>query len=227
MARPAAALQAIFAPHCPPNSVLRCPTTPRPCRTLHCASRTRQGSDRLNTPPTSVRAALEEERAENAWVEGVAIWVAVILVSMVGSVNDYQKELQFRKLNAEKDSIQVKVIRGGKEQLVPNTEIVVGDLMALDTGDKVVADGVEVSGHGLVIDEASLTGESDAIKKLPDGDFWIRSGSQVRAAARLGAALGGLVVWSVARSGCRGACRWLMAMATCSLRRWGPTRSGA
>lgn len=110
--------------------------------------------------------------------------MAVILVSMVGSVNDYQKELQFRKLNAEKDSIQVKVIRDGKEQLVPNSDIVVGDLMFLDTGDKVVADGVEVSGHGLVIDEASLTGESDPIKKLADGDFWIRSGSQVRGTRR-------------------------------------------
>jgi P-type Ca2+ transporter type 2C len=101
-------------------------------------------------------------------------------VSMVGSVNDYQKELQFRKLNAEKDSINIKVIRDGKEQLVPNTDLVVGDVMVLDTGDKVVADGVEIEGHALVIDEASLTGESDPIKKLPDGDFWIRSGSQVR-----------------------------------------------
>jgi P-type Ca2+ transporter type 2C len=125
-------------------------------------------------------AAIPSEREHNAWIEGVAIWVAVILVSMVGSVNDYQKELQFRKLNAEKDSINIKVIRDGKEQLVPNTDIVVGDVMVLDTGDKVVADGVEIEGHGLVIDEASLTGESDPIKKLPDGDFWIRSGSQVR-----------------------------------------------
>ena len=133
------------------------------------------------TVSTVLGVAIKEEREANAWVEGVAIWVAVILVSMVGSVNDYQKELQFKKLNAEKDSIQVKVIRDGKEQLVPNTDIVVGDVMVLDTGDKVIADGVEIEGHNLVIDEASLTGESDPIKKQPDGDFWCRSGSQVRA----------------------------------------------
>lgn len=131
------------------------------------------------TVSTILGTAIEEEREENAWVEGVAIWVAVILVSLVGSVNDYQKELQFRKLNAEKDLINIKVIRDGKEQLVPNTDIVVGDVMVLDTGDKVIADGVEIEGHNLIIDEASLTGESDPIKKMPDGDFWCRSGSQV------------------------------------------------
>jgi P-type Ca2+ transporter type 2C len=128
---------------------------------------------------TTLGAAIKAEREEKAWIEGVAIWFAVIIVSMVGSVNDYQKELQFRKLNSQKDAISIKVIREGKEQLVPNTDVVVGDLMVLDTGDKVVADGVEIEGHGLTIDEASLTGESDPIKKLPDGDFWCRAGSQV------------------------------------------------
>lgn len=132
------------------------------------------------TVSTALGAGVKEEREENAWVEGVAIWMAVILVSLVGSLNDYQKELQFRKLNAEKDAIMVKVIRDGKEQLVGNHELVVGDLMMLDTGDKIVADGVYVEGHSLVIDEASLTGESDPIKKEPDGDFWCRSGTQVR-----------------------------------------------
>lgn len=132
------------------------------------------------TVSTAFGAGIKEEREENAWVEGVAIWVAVILVSMVGSLNDYKKELQFRKLNAEKDAIMVKVLRDGKEALVGNHELVVGDVMILDTGDKVVADGVEIDGHGLVIDEASLTGESDPIKKTPDGDFWCRSGTQVR-----------------------------------------------
>lgn len=136
------------------------------------------------TVSTALGAGIKEEREENAWVEGVAVWVAVILVSMVGSLNDYKKELQFRKMNAVKDSIMVKVLRDGKESLVGNDELVVGDVMILDTGDKVVADGVQIDGHGLIIDEASLTGESDPIKKLPDGDFWCRSGTQVRSAQK-------------------------------------------
>ena len=46
-----------------------------------------------------------------SWVEGVAILVAVIIVVLVGSVNDYQKEAQFRKLNAKKEDREVKVHR--------------------------------------------------------------------------------------------------------------------
>jgi hypothetical protein len=49
-------------------------------------------------------------------------------------LNDYQKDLQFRKLNAQKDVIDVKVIRGGKTAVIKNSEIVVGDILMLDTG---------------------------------------------------------------------------------------------
>lgn len=45
-------------------------------------------------------------------------------------------------------------------------------------GDKVMADGILISSHGLVIDEASLTGESDPIRKSHDKDVWVRSGTQ-------------------------------------------------
>jgi P-type Ca2+ transporter type 2C len=126
------------------------------------------------TVSTVLGAGIPAEREHNAWIEGVAIWVAVIIVSMVGSVQDYSKDL-----------IMVKVVRDGKEQLVGNHELVVGDVMKLDTGDKIVADGIEIEGHGLIIDEASLTGESDPIKKSPDGDFWCRSGTQVREALHI------------------------------------------
>jgi Ca2+-transporting ATPase len=44
-----------------------------------------------------------------SWVEGVAILVAVLIVVLVGSLNDYQKEAQFRKLNAKKEDREVKV----------------------------------------------------------------------------------------------------------------------
>ena len=72
------------------------------------------------------------------------------------SGNDYQKDQQFRKLNKEKDSIAVKAVRGGLECLVTNTDVVVGDVLLLDTGDKLVADGIAVEAFGLVIDEARL-----------------------------------------------------------------------
>jgi P-type Ca2+ transporter type 2C len=63
--------------------------------------------------------------------------------------------------------------------LVPNHELCVGDVMVLDTGDKVAADCLLLETFGLVVDEASLTGESDPIAKTPASDPWIRSGTQV------------------------------------------------
>lgn len=131
------------------------------------------------TVSLALGAGIKSQREERGWLEGVAIWGAVFIVIGVGAMNDYQKDLQFRKLNAQKDIINVKVIRGHQQILVPNTEVVVGDVMLIDTGDKLVADGLLIDSQGLVIDEASLTGESEPIKKSRDGDPWCRSGTQV------------------------------------------------
>eukprot|EP00201_Polytomella_parva_P009432 CAMPEP_0175050876 /NCGR_PEP_ID=MMETSP0052_2-20121109/7489_1 /TAXON_ID=51329 ORGANISM="Polytomella parva, Strain SAG 63-3" /NCGR_SAMPLE_ID=MMETSP0052_2 /ASSEMBLY_ACC=CAM_ASM_000194 /LENGTH=692 /DNA_ID=CAMNT_0016315101 /DNA_START=58 /DNA_END=2132 /DNA_ORIENTATION=+ len=135
------------------------------------------------TVSTILGVAIPEERKKADWIEGVAIWVALLLVISVSAGNDYQKDKQFRKLNAEKDNIFVKVIRDGQATLVLNHEVVVGDIYILDTGDKVVADGIVLDSQGLVIDEAALTGESDPIKKfcIVEGpeDGWVRSGTQV------------------------------------------------
>lgn len=73
----------------------------------------------------------------------------------------------------------VKVIRGGEEALVSNLNLVVGDVLVIDTGDKVTADGLLIEGHDLVVDEAALTGESEPVKKRPNRDIWCRSGTQV------------------------------------------------
>ncbi len=56
-----------------------------------------------------------------------------------GAGNDFQKDEQFRKLNAQKDIVEVTVVRGGSNKLIPNTEVVVGDVLVLTTGDKVTA----------------------------------------------------------------------------------------
>ncbi|KAL3146758.1 hypothetical protein ABBQ38_014742 [Trebouxia sp. C0009 RCD-2024] len=127
---------------------------------------------------TVLGVVIKEQREEKAWTEGVAIWVAVLVVSLVGAGNDYQKDKQFKKLNAQKDKLEVKVIRNGEQTLVENTDIVVGDLLLLDTGDKIVADGVLAKGFNLVVDEAALTGESEPLEK-GDEDVWCMSGSEV------------------------------------------------
>lgn len=101
------------------------------------------------------------------WVEGVAILVAVAIVTVVGSVNDYQKELQFKKLNEKKEDRSVKLIRnGGQETLVNIADVQVGDLVLVEPGEIIPVDGIFLSGYGIKCDESSVSGESDLIKKV-------------------------------------------------------------
>ncbi|KAK1959656.1 calcium-translocating P-type ATPase [Colletotrichum sublineola] len=106
-----------------------------------------------------------EEGQPVDWVEGVAIVAAILIVTLVGSLNDWQKERAFVKLNAKKDDREVKVIRSGKSFLINVAEILVGDVIHLEPGDLVPVDGIFISGHDLKCDESSATGESDALKK--------------------------------------------------------------
>ncbi|KAI9756254.1 MAG: hypothetical protein M4579_003921 [Chaenotheca gracillima] len=99
------------------------------------------------------------------WVEGVAIMVAIIIVVVVGAVNDYQKERQFIKLNKKKEDRIVKVIRSGKSRQISIYDVLVGDVMHLEPGDLIPVDGILIAGHNVRCDESSATGESDIIKK--------------------------------------------------------------
>lgn len=100
------------------------------------------------------------------WIEGCAICIAIIIVVLVGSLNDYQKERAFVKLNAKKDDREIKVIRSGKSVMVNIVDIMAGDVLHLEPGDMVPVDGIFISGHNVKCDESSATGESDALKKI-------------------------------------------------------------
>ncbi|GMK59452.1 hypothetical protein CspeluHIS016_0800580 [Cutaneotrichosporon spelunceum] len=99
------------------------------------------------------------------WVEGVAIIIAVLIVVLVGSINDWQKERQFKLLNDKREDRSMKVIRNGQEQVINVRDVVVGDIALLEPGEVVPVDGVFLRGHGVRCDESGATGESDAIKK--------------------------------------------------------------
>lgn len=81
-------------------------------------------------------------------------------------------------MNEKKDLLDVKMIRGGVQVLIPNPEIVVGDVIILQTGDKITADGIVIDSNNMVVDEASLTGESEPIKK-GSKDMFCRAGTTV------------------------------------------------
>lgn len=101
------------------------------------------------------------------WIEGVAIMVAIVVVVVVGAVNDWQKERQFAKLNKKKESRNVKVIRSGKTQEISIHDILVGEVLLVEPGDILPVDGIYITGHGVKCDESSATGESDIMKKTP------------------------------------------------------------
>lgn len=100
------------------------------------------------------------------WVEGVAILVAVIIVVIVGAGNDYQKERQFAKLNAKKEDREILVIRNGKQKLVSIYDLLVGDVLTLQTGDVIPADSILFEGE-VEADESAITGESETLRKTP------------------------------------------------------------
>lgn len=100
------------------------------------------------------------------WIEGCAICIAIVVVVLVGSLNDYQKERAFVKLNAKKEAREIKVIRSGKSLQIPVQDITAGDVIHLEPGDMVPVDGIFIGGHHVKCDESSATGESDALKKV-------------------------------------------------------------
>ena len=118
-------------------------------------------------------------------LEGVAILVAVLLVSLVTAGNDYSKELQFRKLEATaRTEEETTVIRGGSRAQRNPAELVVGDIVCLRAGDGVPADAVLVYGEGVSADEASLTGEPEDISKAAGGaDPFLLSSSSIKTIA--------------------------------------------
>ncbi|OTA90141.1 hypothetical protein M434DRAFT_97878 [Hypoxylon sp. CO27-5] len=111
----------------------------------------------------------EHENGEPSveWVEGVAIIVAIVIVVLVGSLNDWQKERQFARLNKKKEDRLVKVIRSGKTVEVSVFDLMAGDVVHLDPGDLIPVDGILIQGFNVKCDESQATGESDIIRKKP------------------------------------------------------------
>ncbi|EGS19512.1 calcium-transporting ATPase 2-like protein [Thermochaetoides thermophila DSM 1495] len=109
----------------------------------------------------------EDGGAKVEWVEGVAVIAAILIVVIAGTLNDWQMERSFNKLNKTRGERNVKVIRDGKSVEISVYDVMVGDVMHLFQGDIVPADGIFIDGHGVKCDESSATGESDLLKKVP------------------------------------------------------------
>ena len=102
------------------------------------------------------------------WIDGLSIIFAILVVVLVGSITNYQKEQKFHELNdVQNGTTKYNVIRNGSPFAIISDDILVGDLIKINYGEILPADILMVEGNGIKIDESSLTGESDAMNKKP------------------------------------------------------------
>ncbi|XP_017781695.1 PREDICTED: plasma membrane calcium-transporting ATPase 3 isoform X6 [Nicrophorus vespilloides] len=130
--------------------------------------------------PPSEDEGFEDDETSHGWIEGLAILISVIVVVLVTAFNDYTKERQFRGLqNRIEGEHRFSVIRQGEVKQISVSDIVVGDICQIKYGDLLPADGILIQSNDLKVDESSLTGESDHVKKGESFDPMVLSGTHV------------------------------------------------
>ena len=99
------------------------------------------------------------------WIETCGIFLAILLATLVSTYSEYSNENAFQKLQEEASRIRCKVWRDGEPVEIHIDDIVVGDAIILEAGDKIPADGILLSGD-VKLDQAALNGESEEAHKL-------------------------------------------------------------
>lgn len=103
--------------------------------------------------------------------EPLGIFVAIMLATCVGFAFEVSANKKFDILNQVNDEEKVKVVRNGNITLVGRKNIVVGDIVIIETGDEVPADGELIDAFSLQVNESDLTGEPMADKTIDKNDF--------------------------------------------------------
>ncbi|KAF4361318.1 hypothetical protein G4B88_015910 [Cannabis sativa] len=111
--------------------------------------------------------------------DGLGIVASILLVVFVTATSDYRQSLQFKDLDREKKKIVVQVTRDGCRQKISIYDLLPGDIVHLSIGDQVPADGLFLSGFSVVINESSLTGESEPVNANSQNPFLL-SGTKVQ-----------------------------------------------
>ena len=111
------------------------------------------------------------QEGANVFLEPVGIAFAVLLATCVGFAFEVSANKKFDVLNQVNDDTQVKVIRNGHIGQIARKDVVVGDIVVLETGEEVPADGRLLEAVSLQINESTLTGEPLAAKTTVEADF--------------------------------------------------------
>ena len=112
-----------------------------------------------------------EAKGFTAFLEPIGIFFAIMLASCVGFFFEVKANKAFDILNTVNDDILVKVIRDGNICQIPKKEVVVGDIVVLETGEEIPADGHLLEAISLQINESTLTGEPIISKTTNEADF--------------------------------------------------------
>ncbi len=112
-----------------------------------------------------------EQAGFSAFLEPLGIFFAIMLASLIGFIFEVKAAKAFEVLNTVNDDVMVTVVRDGKVQEVSRKEIVVGDIVKLNTGDEVPADGILLDANSLQINESTLTGEPVISKTTVEAEF--------------------------------------------------------
>ncbi|MCB9645362.1 MAG: calcium-translocating P-type ATPase, PMCA-type [Deltaproteobacteria bacterium] len=124
-----------------------------------------------------LKARLQEGTTPH-YIDGVAILAAVLIASLVTTLNEARAAKEFRLLNKAREDIPIKVLRGGHVRSVSIYDLVVGDVVYFDPGDRLPADGRLLSGVDVTVDQSTLTGESVPVHKDAD-DLELKGGTVV------------------------------------------------
>lgn len=112
-----------------------------------------------------------EQEGFSAFLEPIGIFVAVLLATVIGFAFEVKAANAFDRLNTVNDDIPVTVKRDGGVHQVARKDIVVGDIVILNTGDEVPADGEIIEANSLQINESTLTGEPVISKTTIEEEF--------------------------------------------------------
>ena len=104
------------------------------------------------------------ELSATDYIDTISIFVAVLIVSVVQAQTNYQQQKSFLEINKLKNSFSCTVIRGGHKLQILSTQVLVGDLLEIKTGDCIAADALFVEGMNITINNSAQTGESIAVK---------------------------------------------------------------
>lgn len=102
---------------------------------------------------------------EGNYAEGIGIIIAILLATTLAFINEYKANQEFDILNQVNDDIPIKVIRDGHYTSVPRRDLVCGDIVLVEIGEEIPADGKVLESVSFQVEESSLTGESKAVHK--------------------------------------------------------------